>query len=193
MPRRKAASGYDARTHAAKLDIRIDALPFQASIVIWEPTYRAIMLSAELPAVDRREALAHALAHAQLEHSEVVRRARMRRESRLAAELGVYDLACRNLIPIGDLGEALARYTRIEDIADHLRVNPDTVRHRLRRLSRAERRTLPAEAVDRLDWTEAGGYPLPVSCIWTDAKPLPVRRKVSEALRSAIADVIAYR
>ncbi|MFC9994558.1 ImmA/IrrE family metallo-endopeptidase [Nocardia sp. NPDC127526] len=193
MPRRKADRGYDARTHAAKLDITIDALGFEASIVIWEPEYRAIMISAELSAIDRREALAHAVAHAQLEHTEVVRQARMGRESRLAAELRVYELACRNLIPVGALGEALSRYTQVEDVADRLQVNPDTVRYRLRTLSRAERRALPVDTVNRLDWTEAGDYPLPISCIWTNAQPLPVHRKLSEALRSTITEAISHR
>ncbi|WP_067532135.1 ImmA/IrrE family metallo-endopeptidase [Nocardia crassostreae] len=193
MPRRKASKRYDARTHAAKLDLTIGVLPFEARIVIWEPRRRAVMIAADLTAVDRREGLAHAIAHAQLEHSEVVRRTRMGRESRLAAELRVYEVACRNLIPVDALREALARYTRVEDAADLLQVNPDTVRHRLRTLSRAERRALPADMVDRLDWSDAGDYPLPISCVWTDAQPVPVHRKLSDALRTTITEVVAYR
>lgn len=193
MPRRKASQRYDARIHAAKLDITIGVLGFEEPIVVWEPEFRAIMISADLSARDRREGLAHAVAHAQLEHSEVVRRARMGRESRLTAELRVYETACRNLIPIGELKEALSRYTTVEAVADRLQVNPDTVRHRLRTLSRQERRLLPADAVNRLDWSDAGNYPLPLSCIWTHAEPLPVYRKLPAALRSAIPDVVGYR
>jgi hypothetical protein len=193
MPERRTSRKYDARIHAAKLDITIGVLGFEASIVIWEPEYRAVMISADLSARDRREGLAHAIAHAQLEHSDTVRRARMGRESRLAAELRVYAAACRNLIPVGDLKDAISRYTRIEDAADWLNVNPDTVRYRLRSLSRMERRVLPADSVNRLDWSEAGDYPLPLSCIWTHADPVPMRRKLPEALRSALPDIVSYR
>lgn len=193
MARRKTNRRYDARIHAAKLDITVGVLAFDEPIVVWEPKRRAIMVSAELPTLDRHEALAHAVAHAQLEHSEAIRKARMGRESRLTAELRVYDAACRNLVPVGGLMEALSRYTRIEEVADRLQVNPDTVRHRLRTLSRPERRVLPADAVDRLDWSGSGHSPLAVSCIWTHAEPLPVYRKLPEALRSAIPDVVAYR
>ncbi|MFD7843981.1 ImmA/IrrE family metallo-endopeptidase [Nocardia sp. NPDC059764] len=190
MSRRRASRKYDARIHAAKLDITIGVLGFDAPIVIWEPEYRAVMVSAELSALDRREALAHAIAHAQLEHTETVRRARTGRESRLATELRVHELACRNLIPIGDLKEALARCTRIDEAAERLHVNPDTVRHRLRTLSRMERHVLPADTVNRLDWSQAGDYPLPVSCIWTDAKPLPMHRKLPEVLRVTLPDIV---
>jgi hypothetical protein len=117
----------------------------------------------------------------------------MGRESRLSTELRVYETACRNLIPIETLKVALSRYRGIEEAAEWLQVNPDTVRYRLRSLSRAERRELPADNVDRLNWSEAGEDPLPVSCIWTDAEPLPARRKLTEALRTVIPELIAYR
>ncbi|MEU8895503.1 ImmA/IrrE family metallo-endopeptidase [Nocardia sp. NPDC048505] len=191
MPGRRAKARYDARTHAAKLDITIADLAFDSEIVIWDPEHRAIMITAELSAVDRREGLAHAVAHAQLEHTESVRKARMGRESRLSTELCVYEVACRNLVPVDELKVALSRYRGIEEAAEWLQVNPDTVRYRLRTLSRSERREIPADNVNRLNWSEVGEDPLPVSCIWTEAEPVPIRRKFSEALRTAIPDIIA--
>ncbi|GAB2648406.1 ImmA/IrrE family metallo-endopeptidase [Nocardia goodfellowii] len=193
MPGRRASTRYDARTHAAKLDITIADLAFDSEIVIWDPEHRAIMITAELSAVDRREGLAHAMAHAQLEHTETVRKARMGRESRLITELRVYETACRNLIPIEELKVALARYRGIEEAAEWLQVNPDTVRYRLRSLSRSERRDLPADNVNRLNWSEVGDDPIPISCIWTNAEPVPVHRKLTDALRTAIPNIIAYR
>ncbi|MDT9662682.1 ImmA/IrrE family metallo-endopeptidase [Rhodococcus qingshengii] len=183
MASRRANKRYDARVQAAKLDITIGHVGFAAPIVIWQPKSRAILVTADLTTVDRREALAHALAHAQLEHSETVRKARAGRESRQRVELRVYELACRNLIPIADLREALARYTSVEDVADWLQVSPDTVCYRLHHLSRKERRVLPPGIVDRLDWYADAKYPLPVSCIWTNSAPLPAYRKLPEVLR----------
>ncbi|MEV0249532.1 ImmA/IrrE family metallo-endopeptidase [Nocardia sp. NPDC050712] len=193
MPGRRAKARYDARTHAAKLDITIADLAFDSEIVIWDPEHRAIMITAELSALDRREGLAHAMAHAQLEHTETVRKARMGRESRLSTELRVYEAACRNLIPVEELKVALSRYRGIEEAAEWLQVNPDTVRYRLRSLSRIERREIPADNVNRLNWADAGADPMPLSCIWTNAEPVPVHRKFAEALRTAIPDIIAYR
>ncbi|PXX52649.1 uncharacterized protein DUF955 [Nocardia tenerifensis] len=183
MASRRASRRYDARVQAAKLDVTIGHVGFEAPIVIWQPEFRAILVTADLSAVDRREALAHALAHVQLEHSETVRKARAGRESRQRVELRVYELACRNLIPVADLREALARYTSVEDVAVWLEVNPDTVRYRLQHLSRSERRALPPDIMNRLDWYADAKYPLPVSCIWTNTAPLPAYRKLPAALR----------
>ncbi|QCQ89975.1 ImmA/IrrE family metallo-endopeptidase [Rhodococcus sp. SGAir0479] len=183
MARRSGNKRYDARVQAATLGVTIGHVGFAAPIVIWQPKFRAILVTADLTTVDRREALAHALAHAQLEHSETVRKARAGRESRQRVELRVYELACRNLIPIAHLRDALARYTSVEDVAGWLQVNPDTVRYRLQYLSHTERRVLTPDIVNRLDWYADAKYPLPVTCIWTNSAPLPAYRKLPEVLR----------
>lgn len=91
---------------------------------------------------ERRSTLAHELVHAERRDEpcgSIVLDARQ--------ELVVSKLAARRLIPIRDLGEALAWASSVHEAADELWVDEDTLRVRLAHLHPSER----AYLVNRLE------------------------------------------
>ncbi|WP_225725476.1 ImmA/IrrE family metallo-endopeptidase [Nocardia sp. JCM 34519.1] len=163
--------GYDACEHAVDLGIHVRTVPSVEPIVVWVPDIRSVIVQAELPPAEHNEAVAHGVAHAILERSWMVRRARMGRLPRIRVELAVHDLVVRRLIPVENLQEAVARFDSIELCAARLGVSVSILTHRLLNLKLSERRLIPPSRLDRLSWAGTETLPSGITCVWVEAPP----------------------
>ncbi|MFE3754574.1 hypothetical protein ACFXO9_09730 [Nocardia tengchongensis] len=143
-------------------------------IVMWVPDIRSVIVQAGLPAIKHNEAVAHGVAHAILEHSWMVRRARMGRLPRITVELAVHGLVARRLIPVDRLQEVVARYDSIDQCAGKLGVSVPILTHRLLNLKPSERRLMQPGHLDRLSWAGAESIPSEITCVWVESPPAPL-------------------
>lgn len=166
--------GYDASEDAVDLGIHVRTLPSIEPIVMWVPDIRSVIVQSDLPRIKHNEAVAHGVAHAELEHTWLVRRCRMGRLPRIKVELAVHDLAARRLIPIERLQETVARFDSIDTVAGKLGVSTPMLMHRLLNLRLMERRLMQPGHLDRLSWAGAEMIPSDMTCVWVDAPPAPL-------------------
>lgn len=94
------------------------------------PGRRVILIDRDLPHEERREALAHELAHLDLGHGVLIHE----RQEELRADL----LAALRLLPLNELAECLRWALGPDEVADHFGVTPRLVRLRLKHLSMQE-------------------------------------------------------
>ncbi|MFJ4652712.1 hypothetical protein ACIP5Y_15735 [Nocardia sp. NPDC088792] len=166
--------GYNAGDDAVDLGIHVRTLPSAEPIVMWVPDIRSVIVQADLDPTRHNEAVAHGVAHAVLENSWLVRRARLGRVPRITVELAVHDLVARRLIPVADLQEGVSRFDSIQRCATWLGVSVSILTHRLLKLKATERRLIQPGLLDRLSWAGAETISGGITCVWVEAQPAPI-------------------
>lgn len=117
---------------------------------LWVPDVNTILLNDRLNQAERRSALAHELAHIDLEHDPAAAA-----ETAWAQEVAADHVAARALIPIDNLVEAILWSQDESEVADVLWVDDATVRTRLAGLTEAEKHTIDTVLRDR-EWEVYG-------------------------------------
>jgi Zn-dependent peptidase ImmA (M78 family) len=131
-------TGYNPWAHVQDMaDVLVAVDHLEHADAYWEPDERVILLDRRLTQRQRRSRLAHELAHMEAgdeccEHGPDGHRLAMRQERR------ANDTAARRLITIGALAEALLWACDVDELAEDLHVDEDTVRARIDGLTEDE-------------------------------------------------------
>ncbi len=155
---------YDAFADAAARGIEVQYLPITTTRIVWLPDVNGVVISSHVDTVrERRDLLAHAIAHADIEDSKMMRKFRSGTATRDQVERRVRRIAARRLIHSENLHEALRLSTSAIDIADHFDVPIGTLADRMRDLSMRELRSF-GDAAAKLEWPKSSHSPAEENC-----------------------------
>jgi hypothetical protein len=138
----------DLRENWPEIQLGIEALPGN---LLGELSYPRIVLRAGTSAAQRRCTLAHEIVHLE-------RGVRDCGPWAAREELYVHDAAARRLLPVAALADAICVLGSSQDVpalAELLDVDGETLRLRLHRLGRTERRVVQSR-LDGASWLQAG-------------------------------------
>lgn len=155
---------YDAFADATKRGIEVQYLPISTARMVWLPDVDGIVISSHAESVrERRDILAHALAHADIEDSKLMRKFRVGRATSEQVETRVRRIAARRLIHSENLQEALLHSNSAIEIAHYFDVEIGTLADRMRDLSMREFRLFGRLAA-RVEWPRSSHHPAEQNC-----------------------------
>ncbi|WP_032381044.1 ImmA/IrrE family metallo-endopeptidase [Rhodococcoides fascians] len=155
---------YDAFADALNRGIHVEYLDIESAKLLWLPESHAIVISSHVDTMrERRDLVAHAIAHADIEKSQTMRKYRAGRGCEATIERRVRRIASRRLIHTESLAEVLTLTRSATEVADLFDVTIATLADRIRDMTARESR-LFGRLARQLAWPNYSHTPAETTC-----------------------------